>query len=57
MLGIVFSTDIFTRHRMSSKTVDLNICAQTWHSVSVMGHKHGFTLAVPVVLSNHENLN
>ena len=47
MLGIVFSTDICTRHRMSSKNVDVNICAHTWHSVSVMGHKHGFKLAVP----------
>ena len=47
MLGIVFSIEICTRHRMSFKNVDLNICAHTWHSVSVMGHKKGFDLAVP----------
>ena len=34
--------------RMSSKNVDLNICARTWHSVSAMGHKQGLKLAVPV---------
>ena len=28
MLEIVFSIDIWTRHRISSKNVDLNICAQ-----------------------------
>ena len=33
-----FFVDICTRHRTSSKNVDLYICAQTWHSVSVMGH-------------------
>ena len=38
MLGIVFfSVDICTRHRISSKNVDLYMCAPTWHSVSVMG--------------------
>ena len=51
MLGIVFSIDICTLHRISSKNVDLNvdlnICAHTWHPVSVMGHKHRFDLAVP----------
>ena len=36
-------------NRMSSKTVYLNICAHTWHSVSVMGHKQGFEFAVPRV--------
>ena len=48
MLGIVFSIDICTRHRMSYKNVDLNFCAHTWHSVSVLGHNQGFELAVPV---------
>ena len=47
MLWIVFSIDICTRHRISSKNVDFNICAHTWHSVSVMGRKQGFELAVP----------
>ena len=47
MLEIVYSIDICTRHRMSSKHVDLNICTHTWHSVSVMGHKQGFELALP----------
>ena len=32
---------------MSSKNVDLHICAHTWHSVSVMGNEQGFELAVP----------
>ena len=50
MLGIVFSIEICTRHRMSFKNVDLNICAHTWHSVSVMGHKQGFDLAVPELI-------
>ena len=36
---------------VSLKNIDLNICAHTWHSVSVMGHKQGFELAVPVFLS------
>ena len=51
MLGIVFSIDICTLHRKSSKNVDLNICVHTWHlhSVSVKGHKQGFELAVPVM--------
>ena len=48
MLEIVFSIDICTRHRMSYKNVDLNFCAHTWHSVSVLGHNQGFELAVPV---------
>ena len=47
MLGIVFSIDICTLHRMSFKNVDLNICAHTSHSVTVMGHKQSFDLAVP----------
>ena len=51
MLGIVFSIEICTRHSMSFKNVDLNICAQTWHSVSVMGRKQGFDLAVPEVFN------
>ena len=29
-LGIVFPIDICTRHRMSYKNVDLNICAHTY---------------------------
>ena len=33
MLWKVFSIDISTRHRMSCKNVDLNICAHIWHSV------------------------
>ena len=53
MLGIVFSIDICTLHRISSKNVDLNICAHTWHSVSVMGHKQSFDLAVPVLTMNN----
>ena len=48
MLRIVFSIDICTHHRMSSKNIDNNICAHTWHSVSVMGHKQGFELNIPV---------
>ena len=27
--------------------VDLNICAHTWHSVSIMGHNQDFELAGP----------
>ena len=47
MLGIVFLlTFNCIRHRISSNYVDLNICAHTWHSVSVMGHKKSFELAV-----------
>ena len=34
---------------MSFKKVDLIICAHTWHSVSVNGHKQGFEVAVPLV--------
>ena len=49
MLEIVYSIDICTRHRMSSKHVDLNICAHTWHYMSVMGNKQGFELAVPAL--------
>ena len=49
MLGRVFSIDICTLHRINSKNVDLNICAHTWHSMSVMGHKQGFDLAVSEV--------
>ena len=50
MLRIVFSIDLCILHRVSSKNVDLiNICAHTWHSVSVMGHKQDFELAVPVL--------
>ena len=52
MLGIVFSINVCTLHKMSSTNVDLNICAHTWHSVSVMDHKQGFDLAVPVLLKN-----
>ena len=52
MLGIFFSIDICTLFRKSSKNVDLNICAPTWHSVSVIGHKQGFDLAVSVILLN-----
>ena len=48
MLIIVFSIDICTRH--SSKNVDLNICAHTRHSVSVLGHKQGFEFALPVLI-------
>ena len=48
-LGIVCFIDICTRLRMSSKNVDLNICAHTGHSVSVMGYKQGFELAVHVL--------
>ena len=56
MLGVVFSIDICTLHRMSYKTVDLNICAHTWHSVSVMSKKQGFELAVPeIVLTGYYN--
>ena len=51
MLGIFFSLDICSSHRMSSINADLNICAHTWPSVSIMGHKQGFELAVPVILS------
>ena len=36
------------------QNVDLDICAHTWHSVSVMGHKQGFNLAVPE-FSNYWN--
>ena len=50
MLGIVFSIDICTLHRISSKNVDLNMCAHTWHSVSVMGYKQSFDLAVPAFI-------
>ena len=49
MLWIVFSFDICPLHRISFKNVDLNMCAHTWHSVSVIGHKQGFDLAVPAV--------
>ena len=49
MLGIDFSIDIYTPHRMTSKNDDLNMCAHTWHSMSVMGHKQGFELAVPSI--------
>ena len=51
MLGIYFSVDICTLHMISSKNVDLNIFAQIWHSMSVMGHKQGLELAVPVLLA------
>ena len=51
--NVVFPIDICTLHRISSKNVDLNMCAHTWHSVSVMGHKQGFELAVPVLYSVH----
>ena len=47
-LGIDFFIDICTRHRKSSKNVDLNICAYTWHSVPVMGHKQGFEPELPI---------
>ena len=47
MSEIVFSIDTCTCHRMSSNSVNLNICAHTWHSVPVMGHDQGFDLAVP----------
>ena len=53
MLGIFFSTDICTLHMISSKNVDLNMCALTWHSVLVMGHKQGYELAVPAVMSTN----
>ena len=46
ILGIVFFS-IDSLHRISSKNVDLNICAYTRHSVSVMGQKYSFDLAVP----------
>ena len=49
MLGIFISIDICTLHRISSKNSDLNICAHTCTQVSVMGHKQGFDLAVPVI--------
>ena len=49
-LGIVFSIDICTRHRMIYKNINLNICAHTWHSVSVMGHMQGFELAVLAII-------
>ena len=49
MLEIVFSINICTLHRISSN-VDLNICAHTWHSGSVLGHKQGFEHAVPEIL-------
>ena len=49
MLAIVFSNDIWTLYRISSKNFYLNICAHTWHLVSVVGHKQGFELAVPVL--------
>ena len=49
MLGIVFSIDICTRHRMSSNYVYHNMCAHPWHSVSVKGQKQDIELAVPAV--------
>ena len=54
-MGIDFSIDIFTRHRISSKNIDQHFWAHSWHSVSVMGHKQGFELAVPEI-QNFENL-
>ena len=50
MLGIDFSIDICTLQRIGSKNVDLNICAHTWNLVSVMGHKQGFKLVLPVLI-------
>ena len=49
MLGMVFSIDVCTRHRISSKNVDLNICAHPWYSVSIIGHERGFEFAEPVL--------
>ena len=59
ILGLVFYIDICTHHRMSSQNVDLNICAHTWYSLSVMGHKQDVELAVPVmrILSNENENN
>ena len=37
-------------HRTNFNDVDLNVCAQTCHSVSVVGHKQGFELAVPELI-------
>ena len=47
VLAFFYLIDIFTLHKMSSKNIELNICAYTWHSVSVMGHEQGLELTVP----------
>ena len=47
MLGIVFLLTFSLATSISSKLGDLNICAHTWHSVSVLGPKQGFELALP----------
>ena len=52
MFWIVVSIDICTLYRMKSKNVDLNMCAHTWHSMSVLGHKQGFELVVPALVTN-----
>ena len=57
MVGIVFSIEICTLHRITSKNIDLNICAHTWHSVLLMGHKQGFDLAAPELLKTHWNVD
>ena len=46
--------DICTSHKKSCKNVDLNICAQKGHSVSVLGHKHGFEQN-PTVIKERRN--
>ena len=51
MLEKDFLIGICTRHKKSLKNVDLNMCAQTWHSASVIMHiKQEFELAVPVIV-------
>ena len=42
-----FFIDTCTRSKTSLKNFHLKICAQTCHSVSVLGHKQVFELAVP----------
>ena len=65
----VYSIDILSHYKMIGhdlcgqdefQNVDLNICVQTWHPVSVLGHRQGFELAVPVAvfnILNSESLN
>ena len=48
MLEIVFIY-IFTSYKTSFKSDDLNNFVHAWHSVSVLGHKQGFELAVPEI--------
>jgi len=51
---IVSMIVICTRQKKSHWNVDLNICAQTGHSVSGSEHKHVLELSSPVIANKND---